>query len=106
MLDLLKGIVFGAVPDSAKNAVNVKDIVAAFRKLIASAFWQALTLFVVTLLAGIQAYAEQHLGAFAAFIGIASVIEGLVKLWGRFVKDYSGIAVESPPKQGFVGRRQ
>lgn len=104
MWDLLKGMVFGAIPDSAKNAINLKDIAAAVRKMIASAFWQAATLFVVTLAAGIQSYAEQHFGAFAAFIGLAAGIEGLVKLWGRFVKDYSGIAQSEP--QGFVSRRQ
>lgn len=86
-------IFLGAVPDSGAWQVNLKDIVAGLRKMLASAFWQAATLFVVTMLAGIQHYVEQKWGVFASFIGVASVIEGLVKVWGRFVKDYSGEAI-------------
>ncbi len=94
MPKILKDLFLGAIPDSMAWHANAKDIVAAIRKMLASAFWMALSLFVTTILAGLQTMATDHLGPLAAMIGIAAVFEGAAKLWARFVKDYSGIEPE------------
>lgn len=94
MSDLLKRVFLGAAPDSKAWSADAKDFVASVRKMLASAFWQAATLFVVTMASGMQGYIEQHYATFGAIIGITAIIEGAVKMWGRFVKDYSGESAE------------